>query len=103
MPRIILLVDDDRNLLHALVRNLRHPDYTIFTAGSALEAQQILGPSQFSDACLRVTGHPQLLRMAEALNGADMTPFHEALWVKQAHLGGSVAWQRAADVMAPGR
>jgi hypothetical protein len=56
--------------------------------------QQILGPSQFSDACLRVTGHPDLLRIAEALNGADMTPFHEALWVKQAHLGGSVAWHQ---------
>jgi hypothetical protein len=56
--------------------------------------QQILGPSQFSDACLRVAGHPELLRVAEALNGSDMTPFHEALWVKQARLGGSVAWHQ---------
>ena len=56
--------------------------------------QQIIGPSQFSDACLRVTGHPQLLAVAEAIYGADMTPFHEALWVKQARLGGSVAWHQ---------
>jgi len=56
--------------------------------------QQILGPLQFSDACLRVCGHPKLLALAEAVNGADMTPFHEALWVKQARLGGSVAWHQ---------
>ncbi len=56
--------------------------------------QQILGPLQFSDACLRVSGHPQLLAIAETINGADMTPFHEAVWVKQARLGGSVAWHQ---------
>jgi hypothetical protein len=61
------------------------PDYVV---------QQILGPLQFSDACLRVSGHPELLAIAEAINGADMTPFHEALWVKQARLGGSVAWHQ---------
>jgi hypothetical protein len=56
--------------------------------------QQILGPLQFSEACLRLCGHPKLLAIAEAVNGADMTPFHEALWVKQARLGGSVAWHQ---------
>ncbi|HEY6599908.1 MAG TPA: phytanoyl-CoA dioxygenase family protein, partial [Pseudomonadales bacterium] len=56
--------------------------------------QQILGPLQFSDACLRVSGHPALLAIAETINGADMTPFHEAVWVKQARLGGSVAWHQ---------
>jgi Phytanoyl-CoA dioxygenase (PhyH) len=56
--------------------------------------QQILGPLQFSEACLRLSGHPQLLAVAAAVNGADMTPFHEALWVKQARLGGSIAWHQ---------
>ena len=56
--------------------------------------QQIIGPSQFSDACLRVSGHPQLLAVGQAIYGDDMAPFHEALWVKQARLGGSVAWHQ---------
>jgi hypothetical protein len=56
--------------------------------------QQILGPLQFSDACLRLCGHPKLLAIAETIYGADMAPFHEALWVKQARLGGSVAWHQ---------
>jgi hypothetical protein len=56
--------------------------------------QVILGSLQFSDACLRVYGHPQLLAVAEAVNGPDFTPFNEAVWVKQAGLGGSVAWHQ---------
>ena len=29
-----------------------------------------------------------------AVNGDDFTPFNEAIWIKQAHLGGSVAWHQ---------
>ena len=56
--------------------------------------QLILGSLQFSDACLRVYGHAQLLAVAEAVNGADFTPFNEAIWIKAAGLGGSVAWHQ---------
>jgi len=56
--------------------------------------QLVLGSLQFSDACLRVYGHPQLLAVAEAINGVDFTPFNEAIWIKQAGLGGSVAWHQ---------
>lgn len=61
------------------------PDYVM---------QLLLGSLQFSDACLRVYGHPQLLAIAAAINGADFTPFNEAIWIKQAGLGGSVAWHQ---------
>ncbi len=61
------------------------PDYVV---------QLFLGSLQFSDACLRLYGHPQLLRIAEAVNGPDFTPFNEAIWVKQPGLGGSVAWHQ---------
>jgi len=61
------------------------PDYVV---------QLFLGSLQFSDACLRLYGHPQLLRIAEAVNGPDFTPFNEAVWVKQPGLGGSVAWHQ---------
>jgi Phytanoyl-CoA dioxygenase (PhyH) len=56
--------------------------------------QLILGSLQFSDACLRLYGHPQLLAVAEAVNGPDFTPFNEAIWIKQAGLGGPVAWHQ---------
>ena len=56
--------------------------------------QLVLGSLQFSDACLRLYGHPQLLAVAETINGKDFTPFNEAVWVKQAGLGGSVAWHQ---------
>ncbi len=54
----------------------------------------ILGSLQFSEACLRVYGHPQLLAVAAAINGADFTPFNEALFIKQPGLGASVAWHQ---------
>lgn len=56
--------------------------------------QLVLGSLQFSDACLRLYGHPGLLAVAAAVNGADFVPFNEAIWVKQAGLGGSVAWHQ---------
>ena len=56
--------------------------------------QLVLGSLQFSDACLRVYGHPDLLAVAEAINGEDFTPFNEAVWIKHAGLGGSVAWHQ---------
>jgi ectoine hydroxylase-related dioxygenase (phytanoyl-CoA dioxygenase family) len=56
--------------------------------------QLILGSLQFSTACLRVYGHPQLLAVAEAINGEDFAPFNEAVWIKHPGLGGSVAWHQ---------
>jgi len=56
--------------------------------------QLILGSLQFSDACLRVYGQPDLLAVAEAVNGEDFTPFNEAVWIKHPGLGGSVAWHQ---------
>ena len=61
------------------------PDYVM---------QIVLGSLQFSEACLRVYGHPQLLAVAEAINGPDFTPFNEAVWIKHPRLGGSVAWHQ---------
>lgn len=54
----------------------------------------LLGSLQFSPACLRVYGHPQLLAVAAAINGVDFVPFNEALWMKGPGLGASVAWHQ---------
>ena len=56
--------------------------------------QLFSGALQFSEAYLRLYGHPGLLAFAEAVHGKDFTPFHEAIWIKQPGLGGSVAWHQ---------
>lgn len=54
----------------------------------------ILGSLQFSDACLRTYGHPELLAVAAAINGEDFVSLNEALFLKEPGLGASVAWHQ---------
>jgi hypothetical protein len=54
----------------------------------------ILGTLQFSDACLRIYGHPELLRVAAQINGEDFVPFNEAIFIKKPGEGASVAWHQ---------
>ena len=54
----------------------------------------IMGPLRYSEALLRITGHPHLLAIAEAVFGDDFVPFNEALWIKEAGLGSSTAWHQ---------
>ena len=54
----------------------------------------ILGSLQFSEACLRTYGHPELLAVAAAVNGDDFVPFTEALFIKEPGRGASVAWHQ---------
>ena len=54
----------------------------------------ILGSLQFSDACLRAYGHPDLLTVAAAINGDDFVPFTDAIFIKEPGLGASVAWHQ---------
>ena len=54
----------------------------------------ILGSLQFSDACLRTYGHPDLLRVAAAVNGDDFVPYTDAIFLKAPGLGASVAWHQ---------
>lgn len=54
----------------------------------------ILGSLQFSEAALRLYGHPQLLAVAAAVNGDDFVPFNEAMFIKEPGRGASVAWHQ---------
>jgi hypothetical protein len=54
----------------------------------------ILGSLQFSDACLRTYGHPDLLAVAAAVNGDDFVPYTDAIFIKAPGLGASVAWHQ---------
>lgn len=78
--------------------NGRHP-VKMFEPKAADDAPRevvylILGSLQFSEAALRVYGHPQLLAVAAAINGPDFTPFNEALFIKEPGRGASVAWHQ---------
>ena len=57
----------------------------------------LLGSLQFSEACLRVYGHPQLLRVAESVHGSDFAPFHESLFIKDPGVGAAVSWHQDGD------
>ena len=54
----------------------------------------IVGSLQFSEAALRVYGHPQLLEIAAQINGEDFVPFNEALFIKEPGLGAAVSWHQ---------
>jgi hypothetical protein len=76
----------------------RHP-VKMFEPKAAQDAPKevvylILGSLQFSDAHLRVYGHPDLLAVAAAVNGDDFVPFNEALFIKEPGRGASVAWHQ---------
>nr|WP_289109526.1 phytanoyl-CoA dioxygenase family protein [uncultured Halomonas sp.] len=57
----------------------------------------LMGSLQFSDACLRVYGHPDLLRVAESVNGRDFAPFNEVLFIKEPGIGAAVSWHQDGD------
>ena len=54
----------------------------------------IIGSLQFSEACVRTYGHPDLLAIAAAVNGDDFVPYTDALFIKAPGLGASVAWHQ---------
>jgi hypothetical protein len=54
----------------------------------------LFGSLQFSDAALRLYGHPELLKVAAAINGSDFAPFNEVLFIKDAGLGAAVSWHQ---------
>lgn len=57
----------------------------------------LLGSLQHSEACLRVYGHPDLLRVAASVNGEDFAPFNESLFIKDPGVGAAVSWHQDGD------
>jgi len=58
----------------------------------------VTGCLQLSETFLRVYAHPDLLRVAEAVNGPDFTPFNEVLFIKEPGLGPSIAWHQDGQI-----
>ncbi|MBT8114993.1 MAG: phytanoyl-CoA dioxygenase family protein [Arenicella sp.] len=57
----------------------------------------LVGQLQFSQACLRTYGHPELLKVAEAIHGDDFAPFNEVIFFKDPGLGAAVSWHQDGD------
>jgi hypothetical protein len=76
----------------------RHPTQMTQPAPDADAPEDVVhlmyGMCQAMPAGLRLYGHPHLLAIAEAINGADFVPYNDAIFVKQPGLGGSVAWHQ---------
>lgn len=56
--------------------------------------QIINGLCQVMPSALRLYGHPDLLQIAESINGADFVPYTEVAFVKLPGLGGAVSWHQ---------
>lgn len=54
----------------------------------------MFGMCQAVPAALRLYGHPDLLTIAAAINGSDFVPYNDAIFVKEAGLGGAVSWHQ---------
>ena len=52
------------------------------------------GMCQIMPSGLRLYGHPDLLSIAAAINGEDFVPYNDAIFIKQAGLGGAIAWHQ---------
>jgi len=78
--------------------NGRHPVKMIEPKAAADAPKEVvylmLGTLQFSEASLRLYGHPELLAVAAAVNGDDFVPFTEGIFLKEPGRGASVAWHQ---------
>ncbi len=76
----------------------RHPAKMVEPVADAGAPKEVVyliaGMCQTIESGLRLYGHPHLLAIAENINGADFTPFNDAIFVKPPGLGGSVAWHQ---------
>jgi ectoine hydroxylase-related dioxygenase (phytanoyl-CoA dioxygenase family) len=58
----------------------------------------IVATNQYSDASLRLNGHPDLLTIAETLYGPDFCPYTDAIIFKKPGEGASVSWHQDGTV-----
>jgi ectoine hydroxylase-related dioxygenase (phytanoyl-CoA dioxygenase family) len=54
----------------------------------------MLGLYEAMDAALRLSAHPDVLRVAEAVCGPDFVPYNDSIFLKEPGLGASIAWHQ---------
>ena len=65
-------------------------------AGDAPETTPflLLGLYESMPSALRLSAHPGVLRVAEALNGPDFVPYNDSIFLKEPGLGAAIAWHQ---------
>lgn len=80
------------------LNNGRHPVAMISPTARDTTVQWTVnmldGNLHLMDSALRLYGHPDLLVIAEAINGPDFVPYNEVAFIKEPGLGPSVAWHQ---------
>jgi hypothetical protein len=76
----------------------RHPVAMTQLAPADKDAKEVIfimqGMCQIMDSGLRLYRHPDLLSIAQAVNGDGCVPCNDAIFVKPAGLGDAVAWHQ---------
>jgi hypothetical protein len=54
----------------------------------------LLGLFEVMDSAFRLSAHPGVLRVAEALCGPDFVPYNDSIFLKEPGLGASIAWHQ---------
>jgi hypothetical protein len=67
------------------VANADVPEKTIFL---------MLGLFDEMESALRLSAHPEMLRVAQSLNGPDFVPYNDSIFLKEPGIGASVAWHQ---------
>jgi len=78
--------------------NGRHPVAMEGPSASALPPEKsiflILNLFEEMPSALCLSAHPQLLHVAESLNGPDFVPYNDTIFLKEPGLGAAVAWHQ---------
>lgn len=79
-------------------RSVKFPDLYNMTDPETddheLTVAQVHHPLQVMDSCLRLYGHPQILKIAETFNGPDFVPFTENIFHKERGVGPATNWHQ---------
>lgn len=54
----------------------------------------MLGLYEAMPSALRLSAHPDVLRVAEAICGSDFVPYNDSIFLKEPGLGASIAWHQ---------
>ncbi len=54
----------------------------------------MIGLFEEMPSTLRLSAHPDMLRVAESLNGADFVPYNDTIFLKEPGVGAAIAWHQ---------
>ena len=86
-------VSRDKSVDH-LGRPSKFAEYYSLTEDEPPVCRLLSHPIMMSDATLRASAHPQILKMVSSINGPDFIPFTEVIQYKVSHSGAPTHWHQ---------